>query len=773
MSIYYIFYSEIVLDISKPGRNQRMSTSLFKNIRFRAVIVGVFIVSFILVLNVRSINDSGSNGFIENIGRQFEWLGYDLRMRWGINQNKLIIDNRIVIVDIDEKSLKKEGHWPWPRRKIANLIEDLFKSQAAVVGLDIMFPEKERNPVDLITERLEHHDTLNKNEISPELKSIRNQFDGDRYLASIVSRYPVVLGFTFSNKKGESTGKLPLPISFAGLNKELLNNIEEMRIFKANIAAIQTDKIPAGFFNVVPESDGVIRKSALLYKYNGEVYPSLALELARLYLPPGDIVLSGELVGDRNSLNKITSPGMDSHIDSKADIYIPYRGRQGSYLYLSATDILKGDFDKKMVQDSIILIGTTAEGLYDLRSTPVENIYPGVEIHANVLSGLLDGVYPEKPTFVDGAYFTELVVLGLLCVLLFPFLSPVSISVLSLILIAGHIGLSLWLWQFQNLIYPFVHVALMIFLVVSWNLIYGFKSEFATRRRLVSRFGQYVPPALVDEMNKDPQGEFGLDGESRVMTVLFADIRSFTTISESLEANELKKLLNYFFTPMTRIIFNKRGTIDKYVGDMIMAFWGAPLKDENHQSNAITAALEMLKIVKEMKPELDKRGWPEINIGIGLNTGKMNVGDMGSEFRRAYTVIGDAVNLGSRLEGLTKFYGVSLIVSDTTMDGQDQFIFRKLDRVRVKGKHEAVGIYEPVCAINEGSEELEKSLNKLGMAYQYYYSQNWDEAEEVFGELHESDPNRLLYTLYINRIDKLRSEDLPSDWDGVFTHTSK
>ncbi|MGD2137430.1 MAG: adenylate/guanylate cyclase domain-containing protein [Gammaproteobacteria bacterium] len=305
------------------------------------------------------------------------------------------------------------------------------------------------------------------------------------------------------------------------------------------------------------------------------------------------------------------------------------------------------------------------------------------------------------------------------------------------------------------------------------GLLAQYLTEARSRKQLKAVFGQYVPPEIVDEMSRHPDQDFSVEGESRELSVLFCDIRGFTTISESLPANELKQLLNHFFTPMTRIIFEKRGTIDKYVGDMIMAFWGAPVQDPEHRQHAVTAALEMLDQVVAMRDEIRARGWPEVNIGIGINTGMMNVGDMGSEFRRAYTVIGDAVNLGSRLEGLTKYYGVSLIVSETTASGLDGIVLRCLDRVRVKGKHEPVTIFEPVGNNSDVPSALLKEVEESNAALEHYFAGDWERAHAAFQALRETRSEHRLYELYLQRIAELRSQGIGEGWDGVFVHTSK
>jgi adenylate cyclase len=305
------------------------------------------------------------------------------------------------------------------------------------------------------------------------------------------------------------------------------------------------------------------------------------------------------------------------------------------------------------------------------------------------------------------------------------------------------------------------------------GLMAQYLTEARNRRKMQSIFGRYVPPQIVAEMSRHPDEDFAVEGQSRELSVLFCDIRSFTTISESLPADELKQLLNRFFTPMTRVIFEKRGTIDKYVGDMIMAFWGAPVQDPQHPQHAVEAALGMLDQVESLRAEFGERGWPEVRVGIGINTGTMNVGDMGSEFRRAYTVIGDAVNLGSRLEGLTKYYGVSLIISESTAEKLSGILLRRLDRVKVKGKNEPVTIFEPMAFVDEVPGDLRQEIEISEQAMDCYFSGEWAQAQAVFEKLRSRWPERRLYGLYLERIERLRSQGVAPGWDGVFVHTEK
>jgi adenylate cyclase len=355
---------------------------------------------------------------------------------------------------------------------------------------------------------------------------------------------------------------------------------------------------------------------------------------------------------------------------------------------------------------------------------------------------------------------------------LLPLLSEAWMLVVTALALSGLIIGNAWLWSKADLMLVLATPVLLILSLAVLNLGYGFLFEARSRRQLKEMFGEYVPPALVDEMNR--RGErYDFNGESRELSVLFADIRNFTTLSENLSASELKALLNRFFTPMTRIIFDQRGTIDKYVGDMIMAFWGAPVQDADHANHAIAAALDMQRAVQSLQIELAREGLPDINIGVGINSGIMNVGDMGSEYRRAYTVIGDAVNLASRLEGLTKYYGVHLVVGPRTHELALGFAYQQLDRVRVKGKHTAVEVFTPLCRLDEQTDELRGELLLHAQALDHFWSRDWTQAETAFATLHHAQPETHLYKLYLERISQLRDRALPDNWDGVYERREK
>jgi len=706
---------------------------------------------------------------LSDLDQRLEWLAYDLRLRLFI-PDKVEPDPRIVIIDIDEKSLRQEGRWPWSRATIARLTDHVFKQGASILAMDVVYAEAFRSPMEdwLAFADAETRDKLL--ETIPLEKLFKSQ---DQVLAESFIDRDVIMGFTFTNDSAPPKGRLPEALPFPEeFTQQLI--IPRMDTYVANIALLQESASGGGFFSIIPDADGVIRRAPMLMQHDDHIYAALALEVTQHYMQTQQLELRTSPIGDYQALDSLSLDGfLDIPVDGAGNVLIPYRGPAGSFQYISAADVLNDEVPDDLLQSTIALFGTTAVGIYDMRSTPVESVFPGVEVHANLIAGILDGSFPTIPSWAPGANVGLLILIGVISMLLVPFISTLVILLLSLLSMVIVISLNLWLWSSQGVVLSIVAPLVLIAMIGTSDLAYGFLTEARGRRQLKAVFGQYVPPEIVDEMNRNPDGNFSVEGESRELSVLFCDIRSFTTISESLAADELKQLLNHFFTPMTRIIFERRGTIDKHVGDMIMAFWGAPVQDPRHRQHAVEAALAMLEQVVAMRPEFNERNWPEVNIGIGINTGMMNVGDMGSEYRRAYTVIGDAVNLGSRLEGLTKYYGVQLIVSESTATGLEAVLLRRLDRVKVKGKHEPVTIYEPVTRTSNADSTLLDEVSRSDEALDLYFAGDWDRAAQAFQALHNAWPARKFYGLYLERIEALRSQGVGPGWDGVFEHTSK
>ncbi len=399
--------------------------------------------------------------------------------------------------------------------------------------------------------------------------------------------------------------------------------------------------------------------------------------------------------------------------------------------------------------------------------------YAKTEINYRLISGILDRNIKQKPPYVIGAEFLSLLIAGLAVALLLPLLNPLKSLLITVAVLLGVLTINLIVFHVGNLVLPLASGLMLISLLFALNMTYGYFVETRGKRQITGLFGQYVPPELVDEMSRNPES-FSMEGESREMTVLFTDVRGFTTISEGLDPKQLSQLMNEFLTPLTEVIYKHRGTVDKFMGDCIMAFWGAPLADPAHARNALLAGLEMQEILKKLKPQFQARGWPEIRIGVGLNTGRMSVGNMGSKLRTAYTVMGDAVNLASRLEGITKEYGADIIVGEGTKDAVPEVVFRELDRVRVKGKDEAVAIFEPFGMQGKVNKARLEELKLYTQFSRLYRAQDWDQAELQLFNLQKQVPDSLLYSqTFVERIAYLRANEPGKGWDGAFTFKTK
>lgn len=688
------------------------------------------------------------------------------------------IDSRIVIVDIDEKSLAAEGRWPWSRNRLALLMDRLFDEYGvAVVGYDVIFAERDESSGLGVLEQLGKEALKGDTRFINSLGKIREKLDYDAIFARSIKGRHVVLGYYFTDFEGEmirTSGTLPLPVFTAADMAGSGASVVKMTGFGANLHELQQMTPVAGHFNPFIDPDGVCRRVPAIIEYKGNYYETLSITVVRTLLgfPPLTVAFpEGKDDGDYRKIEWLGISDLKIPVDDRVTALVPYRGRQGIFRYVSATDVINGRVGKDVLEGAIVLVGTTAPGLMDMRSTPVSAVYPGVEVHANMIAGILDQNIKQQPAYVVGAEIIILLFSGLLLSLLLPVLSPIRSMVLSLALMTGICLLNAAGWH-QNMVLPLASSLILVTGLFVLNMSYGFLLEARSKRQITGLFGQYVHPELVNEMSLEPD-RFTMQSRSLDMTVLFSDVCGFTAISEQLPAADLSALMNEYLSAMTEVIQKHRGTIDKYIGDAIMAFWGAPLDDPDHVLHSVLAALEMQAAAIRLRESFVKRGWPPLHLGIGINTGIMSVGNMGSRFRMAYTVMGDAVNLGARLEGLSRQYGVGIIVGEDTRSRLTGIVFRELDRVRVKGRSEPVTIYEPLGLEDELDQAAIEEQKQFTHMFKHYHAREWDDSLGHLHELLQLNPESTLFRLYVERIEHYLKEPPPPDWDGVFTHKTK
>ena len=706
------------------------------------------------------------------LGRVESYL-YDLRVRLTMPGG---VDRRVVIVDIDESSLAREGQWPWPRRKLAALMDALFDQYGVrIVAFDAQFPEPERDSALALLDELEPL-TARSKLLAAQLPQMRSRYEADhqRFAESFVAR-DIVLGYAFKRAlhQGEprESGALPPPLKMSGATLDSVPWLEA-RGFTGNLAELQANASAAGFFDTpITDEDGIVRRLPLLERYDGKIYESLALATARLAGTGKPIELGFMRRSGRQRLEFIAVGDKRIPVDERGTILAPFRGPVSSFPYIAATRVLHREAPADALKNAIVLIGTTASGLHDIRPTPVDREYFGVEAHANAIAGILDATVLAQP------WWTQWFTLGTLLVLVayFAFVVP-RLSVVPAIVGATALGvlviaLNMSAWMRSGIVLPLATPLLYLGVTSVLLLSYGYFVESRRKRRLSRIFSQYVPPEIVQELDVT-EADVSLEGDSRDMSVLFSDVRGFTTLSEGLSPRELTRLMNEMLTPLTEVIHRQRGTMDKYMGDAIMAFWGAPLQDAEHARHAVLAALEMIACTGRIRDEFAARGWPPVHIGVGVSTGSMNVGNMGSQFRVAYTVLGDTVNLGSRLEGLTKQYGVDIIVSRATVQAIPDMAFRELDTVRVKGKNEPVAIYEPLGLRSALDGVRVARMEQFHEALQRYRTRQFGTALRLLDALAQEQDESLI-ALYRDRVTHFLDQPPPPEWDGVYVHKNK
>ncbi len=685
----------------------------------------------------------------------------------------------VTIVAVDEKSIDQLGRWPWSREVIAELIDKISEMGAEAIGLDIVFSEPQASPLESL---LAQQQTLSAEE-RQHLRQLLNGESPDQRLARAISDSGRVVNGQFFYLNAEQAKDLkPLP---AEQEQDLLGNsgVDAVRSkvdeFQARDAVAVRMNIPliaeagngAGYFNFVPGRDGVLRRANLLLRYKDEFYPSLALKTLAMQLNDAAIVVHAEEYG----IDHITMGGLEIPTDEEGGIVLNYRGPMRTIPYLSASDILQGRVPSDAIAGRMVLLGVTAIGVYDAHTSPYGASFPGLEIQANVAENIIHGDYIHHTA---EEMFTDLMVLLVILLLLTlsqPLFNGILLRFLSaLTILALYAGLNYyWFAHHQlwlNLSYP----------VLAWLLGYISLTIYLTvvvERRLSTvntAFQYYLHPELVKQLTHKPELlQFG--GEEKRLSILFSDIRNFTNLSEGLTPPQLAKFIHCYMDPMTEQVLNHRGTLDKYIGDAVMAIFGAPLPVESHAADACNTALDMiaaLDAIEQCCPELGHI-FP-VRIGVGIHTGEVVVGNLGSSFHFTYTALGDNVNLASRLEGITKSYGVSVVISEETKNelGED-FLCRELDRVRVKGKQVPIRIYEVVARSAEASDEQRAFVSRWDGALALFQQQQWQAAHEGFAALHHERGEEKSSGLYMERCEYYQHTPPPDDWDGVTTFTTK
>jgi adenylate cyclase len=703
------------------------------------------------------------------------------------------VDDRIVILDIDERSLDHRalGRWPWSRDKITALLQKLFdKYGVLIVGFDVVFAEPDESSGLPALERLGETRLKDVGAFQSALAQLRPELDYDTLFGNFIRGRPVVLGYYFnSDKNAVESGALPEPVlpaeTFTGRRIDIL----DWRGYTGNLPEFQS-AVLAGHFNPRVDNDGVSRRVPMLAEYKGNFYEAFSLAIVRMYLGIEEVA--------RGKATKVVLPGVTINaipdrlvtrgytgvewlevgplripVDEELASLVPYRGPRGSFPYISFADIASDKVPVEKLKGKIALIGATAPGLFDLRSAPVANVFPGVEIHANLIAGMLDGKLKQKPPYMLGAEVVLLVIGGVALTLLIPLLSPLWASAAAVTGMTLITLLDFGLWSYAGTVLPLAGSVLMTATLYTVNMAYGYFVEARSKRQFAELFGQYVPPELVDKMAEDPE-KYSMEPRNADLTILFADVRGFTSISEALSPEHLREYINDYLTDMSNIIRGKhRGTLDKYIGDAIMAFWNAPVEEKNHPRSAVLAAMEMVRECDALNQKFAARGWPTLKIGIGVNSGSVRVGDMGSRQRKAYTAMGDAVNVASRLEGRTKHYGVGILVGEASRKLVDEVVFKEIDKIKVKGKDEAITIYEPIGMETHVEKKVMDELKLWHQTLRQYRACQWDQVEVGLLNLQRMNPACFLYESYAKVVAEKRRNPPPQDWDGVTVFDEK
>ncbi len=682
------------------------------------------------------------------------------------------------IIDIDEDSLKEIGQWPWPRTVLAELVDKLAANGAAAIGFDMVFPEPDRmSPANAL------HFWPKSDALAGLREEVEKLPSNDQVFAEAIGKAPVVLGF-ISAPQGNFIPETKAGFSFGGDDPKLFAPYYPGAA--ASLKELQDKAAGAGSLNWIPEHDQIIRRMPMVVRIGDTLYPSLAADMVRLaqgatsYFVKSSGASGEKAFGEKTGIVGIKVGDFEVPTEANGQMWINFT-LASKARYLPAFKVLNGEIGKDEIEGRILIIGTSAAGLLDLRATPLEASVPGVELHAQVIEQILQGSFLQRPDFATPAELLYILVLGLLIAVLIYRTGALGSAALGGGAIAAVALISWYAFDAFGWLVDPIYPAIALTAIYLAGTLFVFLRTERERNRVRHAFSHYMAPALVERLAHDPS-RLKLGGETRDMTLLFSDVRGFTTISEGLDAEELTRFLNSLFTPLSNIILDEQGTIDKFMGDAVMAFWNAPLDDSNHPSHACSAALRMMGEMAglnerwRLEAEAKGRTFKPVQLGIGLNTGVCCVGNLGSETRFDYSVIGDNVNVASRLEGQSKTYDVGTVVGETTTARAPEFAFIELDLLKVKGKTEATRIFALLgdTALKQ-SQDFITFTARHGEFLARFRAKDWDAAEALSRQCEALNSSRLdrLYALYRERIAFFRANPPPPRWDGTAEALSK
>ncbi len=679
----------------------------------------------------------------------------------------------VTIVDIDDKSLEKLGQWPWPRTRIADLVTELTRLGAVVIAFDAVFSEPDRLNPAFAADTFRNLDE----ETRARLRALPSN---DEIFADAIRASRVVLGESGLPEEIAPIDK-SLPVTgLAMLGEEPQRFMFDFPGLLRNVPVLEHAAAGRGLFTIKPERDGIVRRVPMIMQAQGQTMPSLTFEMLRVATGSGTILIKAE----KGGIKSIGIKGIQIPTDHNGQLWVHY-ARNDASIYVPAINVLEKNVAPDMIAGKLVLIGTSAVGLNDIKTTPVSRAMPGVEIHAQVLETTLSGEVISTPIYGIVVEFATALLFGLLVIAFAPLFGPDTLVALGAAFASVMIGTSVYFYTQHRLLIDFTYPLLSTTAIYLTLIFSSFVREQQQRKQIRGAFAQYMSPVLVEQLAQSPE-KLVLGGEEREMTIMFSDMRGFTSISETYKSDPqgLTALMNRFLTPLTNAILARKGYIDKYMGDAIMAFWNAPLDDKGHELNACEAALDMLERIDELnqarEQEAKEEGRPFIplNAGIGLNTGTCVVGNMGSDLKVNYSVFGDSVNLASRLEGQSKEYGFPIIVgSRTALAVREKFAILELDFIMVKGKKEPEVIYAIAGREDTAQSGRFQRLRNLTIEMlACYRARDWEGALAAIArgrKTDEANSLELLYRLYEARIRGYIESPPPEDWNGAFALLTK